>query len=70
MPDIIRSVCQLFADDVEIFRSIKTSSDTILQEDLDAVINWIPRWQLPFNETKCKSLRIGKKNHCQTYKIN
>ena len=71
MPDIVRSVCLLFADDAKIFRSIKTSFDyNILQEDLDAVINWSTRWQLPFNETKCKSLHIGKKNHCQPYKMN
>ena len=71
MPDIVRSVCLLLADDAKIFRSIKTSSDNnILQEDLDALINWSTRWQLPFNETKCKSLHIGKKNHCQTYKMN
>ena len=41
-----------------------------MHEDLDAVINWSTRWQLPFNETKCKSLHIGKKNHCQTYRKN
>ena len=73
MSNIVRSVCVclLFADDAMIFRSIKTSSDNnILQEDLDAVINWSTRWQLPFNETKFKSLHIGKKNHCQTYKMN
>ena len=39
IPDIVRSVCLLFADAAKIFRSIKTSSDNnILQEDLDAVI--------------------------------
>ena len=71
MPDIVRSVRLLFADDAKIFRSIKTSSDNnILQEDLNAVIYWSTRWQLPFNETKCKSLHIGKKKHCQTYKMN
>ena len=71
MPDIVRSVRLLFADDTKIFRSIKTTSDNnILQEDLDAVINWSTRLQLPFNETKCKSLHIGKKNYCQTYKMN
>ena len=70
MPDIVRSV-SLFADDANVFRSVKTSSDNnILQEDVDAVINWSTRWQLPFNETKCKSLHKGKKDHCQTYKMN
>ena len=70
MPDIVRSVCPLFADGAKIFRSIKTSSDNNILQDLDAVINWSTRWQLPFNETKCNSLYIGKKNHCQTYKMN
>ena len=56
---LVRIVCLLFADDAKIFRSIKTSSDNnILQEGLDAVINWYTRWQLPLNETKCKNLHI------------
>ena len=63
MPDIVKSMCLLFADDAKIFRSVHHSSDyTELQEDLNELTKWSTRWQLPFNIDKCKSLHMGKNN--------
>ena len=62
MPDVIDSMCQLFADDAKIFRSIRSVNDNgVLKYDLDKLSEWSERWQLPFNIGKCKSLHIGKK---------
>ena len=71
MPDTIDSMCQLFADDAKIFRSIRSVNDNgVLQNDLDKLSEWSERWQLPFNTGKCKSLHIGKKNKHRIYEMN
>ena len=71
MPDYVQSMCQLFADDGKIFRSVNSQEDIrILQEDLSELTIWADRWQLPFNIDKCKILHIGRNNpHC-TYEMN
>ena len=35
---------------------------TTLQGDIDALVAWSDRWQLPFNEGKCKILHLGRNN--------
>ena len=71
MPDIVKSMCLLFADDAKIFRSVHHSSDyTELQEDLNELTKWSTRWQLPFNIDKCKSLHMGKNNKKLTYEMD
>ena len=35
---------------------------TTLQADIDALVAWSDRWQLPFNEGKCKILHLGTSN--------
>ena len=71
MPDIVKSMCLLFADDAKIFRSVHHSSDyTELQEDLNELTKWPTRWQLPFNTDKCKSLHIGNNNKKLTYEMD
>ena len=71
MPNTIRSFGQLFADDAKIFRNIKSPSDSdCLHEDIDKLTEWSIRWQLPFNESKCKSMHIGYKNEWRKYKMN
>ena len=68
MPEIVESMCQLFADDAKIFRNVSSREDCIkLQNDLDKLTEWSARWQLPFNVEKCKSLHKGKKNSRHRY---
>ena len=70
MPDTIDSMCQPFADDAKIFRSIRSVNDNgVLQNDLDKLSKWSERRQLPFNTGKCKSLHIGKKNKHRIYEM-
>ena len=49
----------LFADDCKCVATIKSPSDqTLLQEDLDHLVQWTYEWLLSVNQSKCKSLRI------------
>ena len=71
MPHYVQSMCQLFADDAKIFRSVNSQEYIrILQEDLSELTIRADRWQLPFNIDKCKSLHIGRNNPHHTYEMN
>ena len=41
-----------------------------LQSDIDNLMEWSSSWQLPFQETKCKRLHIGRGMNPQTYHMN
>lgn len=62
----------LFADDLKLFKSIKTQSDiSKLQEDLNCVNMWCILNDLHFNPLKCFSISFGyKKYRNYVYKIN
>ena len=70
MPDEVKSMCQLFADDAKVYTSVnvrdKDAGDQ-LQKDLEALSKWSDKWQLPFNDLKCKILHIGNNNPCRRY---
>ena len=58
-----RSKLKLFADDTKLYKSIKEVADKeILQTDLNSLIGWSNKWQLPFNKGKCKLLHLGTEN--------
>ena len=66
-------MCQLFADDAKIFRSVhlrEKEGNMKLQADLHQVWRWSEKWQLPFNTGKCKVLHIGNNNPCHPYVMN
>ena len=57
MPKSLSSVCKMFADDAKVYREVNCMEDyESLQPDLDIMSKWSHKWQLPFNETKCKSM--------------
>ena len=64
------SELNVFADDVALYKEIKSSVDCdLLQEDLNSVYLWSDRWQL---RLKCEALSITNKN-CPittTYTVN
>ncbi|XP_071963855.1 uncharacterized protein B0403.1-like [Antedon mediterranea] len=39
----------------------------VLQEDLEKACDWSDKWQLPFNEGKCKVMHFGMKNNKHLY---
>ena len=52
------STVRLFADDCVMYRPITHANDCeALQEDLNKLHDWVERWQLRFNATKCNILR-------------
>jgi ribonuclease P/MRP protein subunit RPP40 len=59
-PGGLESLCKSFVDDTKLCRAIRSQADVdTLQTDLDAICDWAQRWQLEFNETKCKVIRYG-----------
>ena len=63
LPDMIHSLCQLYADDTKVYN--KTDNDSMreqLQTDLDNLCLWAEEWQLKFNAEKCHVLHLGHKN--------
>ena len=66
----VDSCVKIFADDTKIYRSVSDGTGPeVLQKDLQAVISWSDKWQLPFSSLKCKSLHIGPRNPCHIYKM-
>ena len=60
MPDIVDSPTLLFADDIKIFRCIKSHEGYIqLQSDLNYFSEWSFKWKLNFNVGKCNILRTS-----------
>ena len=60
----------LFADDTKIYSRIRNEVDIYqLQQDIDKLLRWSERWQMPFNISKCKNLHIGRTNHNHVYSM-
>ena len=58
----IHSYTRLFADDCTLFREVSTSSHMeALQNDLHRLYEWLQKWQLNLNLTKCKAICISNK---------
>ena len=45
LPDIVERTCQLFADDTKVFRSVETSDDIRLLQNIKKLVAWSKRWQ-------------------------
>ena len=70
MPDVVESCMKLFADDAKIYKAIESFHDTsIIQNDINKLLNWSNIWQLPLNLDKCKGIHYGKKNPGHSYTI-
>ena len=60
LPFAIKNCCKLFAEDTQLYRTIRTEDDiTSLQDDINRLVKWSTMWQLPFIEQKCKCMHIG-----------
>ena len=68
MPDAVDSFMKLFADDSKLFRAIESLDDIItIQNDINNLMDWSIKWQLPLNISKCKNLHYGKNNPNHSY---
>ena len=56
------SKLKLYADDVALYREIKSEADCqLLQDDLDLICGWAKKWQLRLNVSKYEALLISNK---------
>ena len=63
LPDVVISIVKILADDTKLFQSVHSLQHHIqLHKNLDNLIEWSRKWQLGFNETKCKVIHLGKSN--------
>ena len=70
MPDEVDSPIHMFADDTKIFRQMTAQSDQVtLQTDLRQLEARTRKWQLRFNEEKCKVMHLGQYNHHYDYTV-
>ena len=70
MPDVVDSPIHMFADDTNIIRQMTAQSDQVtLQKELRQLEAWTRKWQLRFNEEKCKVMHLGQYNHHYDYTI-
>ena len=65
LPEKVKSVCKIFADDTKLYNISNNSTD--LQNDLNVIMEWSQKWKLDFNIQKCKTLHIGNKNPKHKY---
>ena len=67
-----KSTVRLFADDAVLYRQIDNDTDaTLLQQDLDSLLQWEQDWGMSFHPSKCQVTRITTKKavHETSYNI-
>ena len=70
IPNEIKCNIQLFADDANIFKTVKHEEDhQVLVKYLDNLENWARLWQMRFNVGKCKVLHLGRRNPSYEYNM-
>ena len=59
-----------FADDMKVFRTIKDQVDhSMLQKDLNQLVQWSEQWQMKFNFDKCKVMHVGRQHNMNPYEM-
>ena len=69
---MLSNPCLLFADDTKIYSNFRNEYDIYmyqLQQDIDKLLRWSKKWQMPFNISKFKSLYIGRTNPNHVYSM-
>ena len=52
-----------FADDTKLSNMVNSNKDRdLLQSDLQHLVEWSTKWQMPFNDTKCSVIHLGGNN--------
>ena len=70
LPKEVKSYINIFADDTKLFRAIQNIKDIdSIQKDITKLTEWSIRWQLMFNDGKCKVVHYGKNNPKHQYMI-
>jgi len=57
-----------FGDDTKLFGKANNDYDRqTIQCDIDSILEWSDKWQMPFNSSKCVVMHLGKGNQEFTY---
>ena len=68
LPDLAETTVRLFADDAKTYSTINTDNDVRnLQRTTDKFYDWSIKWDMDFDEKKCKRLHLGKKEANNNY---
>ena len=68
IPELVRIMLYLFADDSKIWKAIASPKDKeILQRDLDLILNWSETWLMRIHPDKSAHLRIGQQMEIPQY---
>ena len=74
LPDVVRSLMYLFADDTKLSKEINSAHDAFeLQTDMLSMEKWSNKWLLQFHPNKCHVLTLGKHQniiHAHRYILN
>ena len=58
IPDLVQNNSNMFADDIKIYTTIHSTSDSLLlQQDLDKLLKWTQKWLFKF--ISCVMLPLG-----------
>ena len=58
----------MYADDTKFGREVTSSTENEnLQADLDCIQQWFEKWQIRFNDSKCKTMHLGHINKYRDY---
>ena len=72
LPNYLQETVRLFADDAVLYRQIDNDTDaTLLQQNLDSLLQWEQDWGMSFHPSKCQVTRITTKKavHETSYNI-
>ncbi|MES9884076.1 MAG: reverse transcriptase domain-containing protein, partial [Sedimenticola sp.] len=68
MPEIVKNIVKMFADDAKIYARVNTIQEAAnLQNDINNLQKWSEKWQLKFNRAKCKHMHLGKDQQFSKY---
>ena len=68
LPDVVKSVVRIFADDTKLYGSVATEGGrSQIQEDINSLSDWSDKWLLKFNTSKCSVMHLGRKNPKHIY---
>nr|WP_204107529.1 reverse transcriptase family protein [Streptococcus dysgalactiae] len=71
LPGQLTSPCLFYADDLKIWRVIRSDADRdALQADLNRIMLWTTDWALPVNGDKCSYMHVGCQDQTNVYHLD
>ena len=62
LPEVIKVLIKLFADEVKLYSLVTSNADNRAQFSLNRAVDWSKVWKMIFNIINCHHLHIGKKS--------